>query len=97
MGQTLFGSYNPVHTGGPMQVSIAFAEQHAKGYPWKMTGTVRQEVFTAPWRVVVWNLPFAELPGELQRACFPLRRLQRGMVTPAVTLRSRMPSVKPVG
>ncbi|ECH4269098.1 DUF1615 domain-containing protein [Salmonella enterica] len=46
MGQTLFGSYNPVHTGGPMQVSIAFAEQHAKGYPWKMTGTVRQEVFT---------------------------------------------------
>ncbi len=46
MGQTLFGSLNPVHTGGPMQVSIAFAEQHAAGYPWKMTGTVRQEVFT---------------------------------------------------
>lgn len=46
MGQTLFGSYNPVHTGGPMQVSIAFAEQHAKGYPWNMAGTVRQEVFT---------------------------------------------------
>ncbi|EOE5403496.1 surface-exposed outer membrane lipoprotein YaiW [Salmonella enterica subsp. enterica serovar Braenderup] len=46
MGQTLFGSYNPVHTGGPMQVSIAFAEQHAKGYPWHMAGTVRQEVFT---------------------------------------------------
>lgn len=46
MGQTLFGSLNPVHTGGPMQVSIAFAEQHASGYPWKMAGTVRQEVFT---------------------------------------------------
>ncbi|WP_443020864.1 DUF1615 family protein, partial [Shigella flexneri] len=46
MGQTLFGSLNPVHTGGPMQVSIAFAEQHTKGYPWKMSGTVRQEVFT---------------------------------------------------
>jgi len=46
MGQTLFGSLNPVHTGGPMQVSIAFAEQHARGYPWKMEGTVRQEVFT---------------------------------------------------
>ncbi|WLI78726.1 DUF1615 domain-containing protein [Kosakonia sp. H02] len=46
MGQTLFGSFNPVRTGGPMQVSIAFAEQHTDGYPWEMKGTVRQEVFT---------------------------------------------------
>ncbi|POT58463.1 DUF1615 domain-containing protein [Citrobacter amalonaticus] len=46
MGQTLFGSLNPVHTGGPMQVSIAFAEQHTKGYPWQIEGTVRQEVFS---------------------------------------------------
>lgn len=44
MGQTLFGSLNPVHTGGPMQVSIAFAEQHASGYPWKMAGTVRRSI-----------------------------------------------------
>nr|VXZ88123.1 Protein of uncharacterised function (DUF1615) [Klebsiella pneumoniae] len=29
-----------------MQVSIAFAEQHTSGYPWKMNGTVRQEVFS---------------------------------------------------
>ena len=46
MGQTLFGSLNPVHTGGPMQVSIAFAEQHRSGYPWSIDGTVRQEVFS---------------------------------------------------
>ena len=46
MGQKLFGSLNPVHTGGPMQVSIAFAEQHTDGYPWKIDGTVRQEVFS---------------------------------------------------
>lgn len=46
MGQKLFGSLNPVHTGGPMQVSIAFAEQHTDGYPWKISGTVRQEVFS---------------------------------------------------
>lgn len=46
LGQTLFGSLNPVHTGGPMQVSIDFAEKHASGYPWKMDGSVRQEVFT---------------------------------------------------
>ena len=29
-----------------MQVSIAFAEQHTSGYPWKMNGTVRREVFS---------------------------------------------------
>ncbi|UJD93531.1 DUF1615 domain-containing protein [Lelliottia amnigena] len=46
MGQTLFGSLNPVHTGGPMQVSIDFAEKHTNGYPWKIDGTVRQEVFS---------------------------------------------------
>lgn len=46
MGQTLFGNLNPVHTGGPMQVSIAFAEAHTRGYPWKREGTVRQEVFS---------------------------------------------------
>lgn len=46
MGQTLFGNLNPVHTGGPMQVSIAFAEQNAKGYPYKIDGSIRHEVFS---------------------------------------------------
>ncbi|WP_312688922.1 DUF1615 domain-containing protein [Kosakonia sp.] len=46
MGQKLFGSLNPVRTGGPMQISVAFAQQHTDGYPWEMQGTVRQEVFT---------------------------------------------------
>ncbi|EKY3193348.1 DUF1615 domain-containing protein [Cronobacter turicensis] len=46
LGQTLFGNLNPVHTGGPMQVSIAFAEQHERGYPYDIDGTLRQEVFT---------------------------------------------------
>jgi len=46
MGQTLFGNLNPVHTGGPMQVSIAFAEAHASGYPYTPDGSVRREVFS---------------------------------------------------
>jgi len=46
MGRTLFGGFNPVHTAGPMQVSIEFAEQHAKGYPYPVSGTIRHEVFT---------------------------------------------------
>ena len=46
MRQTLFGNFNPVHTGGPMQVSIAFAEKQAKNYPYPVSGTIRQEVFS---------------------------------------------------
>jgi hypothetical protein len=48
LGGRLFGSLNPVRTGGPMQVSIAYAEQHAgsKRYPYPMSGSVREEVFT---------------------------------------------------
>ena len=46
MGGKLFGGFNPVHTGGPMQVSIAFAEQHADGYPYPLDGSIRREVFS---------------------------------------------------
>ncbi|MBH3407771.1 DUF1615 domain-containing protein [Pseudomonas glycinae] len=46
MGRTLFSGFNPVHTGGPMQVSIEFAEKHAKDYPYPMDGTIRREVFS---------------------------------------------------
>lgn len=48
LGERLFGSLNPVRTGGPMQVSIAFAEEHAKAkrYPYPAPGSIREEVFT---------------------------------------------------
>lgn len=46
MGRTLFGGFNPVHTAGPMQVSIEFAEQQAKHYPYPVEGSIRHEVFT---------------------------------------------------
>ena len=46
MGRTLFGGFNPVHTGGPMQVSIDFAEQQARNYPYPVDGTIRHEVFS---------------------------------------------------
>ena len=47
-GQKLLADYNPVHTAGPMQVSIEFAEQHAleKPYPYPIISSVRDEVFT---------------------------------------------------
>jgi Protein of unknown function (DUF1615) len=48
LGKTLFADLNPVRTGGPMQVSIAYAEQHAddKRYPYPIATTVRDEVFS---------------------------------------------------
>jgi hypothetical protein len=47
LGRRLFADLNPVRTGGPMQVSIAFAEAHVKttNYPYPFTDA-RREVFT---------------------------------------------------
>ena len=48
IGKRLLARANPVRTGGPMQVSIAFAEAHAKErpYPYTVDGSIRHEVFT---------------------------------------------------
>jgi hypothetical protein len=48
LGRQLFGDLNPVRTGGPMQVGIAFAESHVKEnpYPYPLADGVRREVFT---------------------------------------------------
>lgn len=43
LGKTLLGGLNPVHTGGPMQVSIDFAEKHARDYPYSHDGSIRQK------------------------------------------------------
>ena len=47
-GRQFFANQNPVHTGGPMQVSVDFAEQYLKvrDYPYPMPKKVRDEVFT---------------------------------------------------
>ena len=51
-GKLLLSGYNPVRTGGPMQVSIAFAQEHAKEKPYgvalsrELGGDLRNAVFT---------------------------------------------------
>lgn len=47
-GRKLLADYNPVHTAGPMQVSIDFAEEQVreKRYPYPVAETLRDEVFT---------------------------------------------------
>jgi len=46
LGKRLFADFNPVQTGGPMQVNIEFAEARAVDYPYPIAGSVRDEVFT---------------------------------------------------
>ena len=46
LGKRLFADYNPVQTGGPMQVGIPFAEANASRYPYPVEGSIRDEVFT---------------------------------------------------
>ena len=46
LGRRLLAGHNPVQTGGPMQVSIPFAEAHAGDYPYPVAGSIRREVFT---------------------------------------------------
>ena len=51
-GKTLLAGYNPVRTGGPMQVSVAFARDHVREKPYGATlvrdlgGDLREAVFT---------------------------------------------------
>lgn len=48
LGQRLFARWNPVRTGGPMQVAIEFAEAHARqrSYPYPIAESIRHEVFS---------------------------------------------------
>jgi hypothetical protein len=47
-GNKLLADYNPVRTGGPMQVSSSFAAAYManKPYPYALSGSVRNELFT---------------------------------------------------
>ena len=48
LGKSLFGEQNPVRSGGPMQVNIAFAQAYAAAhrYPFGAGASMRDEVFT---------------------------------------------------
>ncbi len=48
LGRRFLADHNPVRTGGPMQVSVAFAQAHVqtRRYPYEVRDSIRQEVFT---------------------------------------------------
>jgi hypothetical protein len=64
LGRQLFGTLNPVHTGGPMQVAIAFAERNARGYPYPRAGSIRQEVFSRRGGVYYGTLHLLGYPAS---------------------------------
>lgn len=64
MGRRLFGGLNPVHTGGSMQVDIAFAQAHADGYPYPVAESIRREVFTRRGGVYFGTLHLLGYPAD---------------------------------
>jgi hypothetical protein len=48
LARTFVADRNPVRTGGPMQVSVAFAQAHAAvhPYPYSRSASIREEVFS---------------------------------------------------
>jgi hypothetical protein len=48
LGRTLFASWNPIRTRGPMQVNVAFAKTFAGShpYPYPVEVSIAEEVFT---------------------------------------------------
>src|SRR6478609_1543090 len=72
LGQRFFAGYNPVRTGGPMQVSIEFAESQiqSRSYPYRMTGSVRDEVFTRRGGLYFGIAHLLDYPAHYEQAIY---------------------------
>ena len=72
LGSRLLADDNPVRTAGPMQVSIAFAEQQARArpYPWPQEGSVRHQVFTRRGGLYFGAAHLLDYPAPYDRPLF---------------------------
>ncbi|MDD2667052.1 MAG: DUF1615 domain-containing protein [Zoogloea sp.] len=71
-GKSLLGGYNPVRTGGPMQVSVAFAEDQVKekAYPYPRRGSIRNEVFSRRGGVYFGTAILLDYPAPYTKPLF---------------------------
>jgi hypothetical protein len=72
LGSRLLANANPVHTGGPMQVSIPFAESFSRSheYPYPVAGSIRHEVFTRRGGVYFGVAHLLAYPASYDKALY---------------------------
>jgi hypothetical protein len=71
-GKSLFADRNPVKTGGPMQVSVAFAEAFAaeNPYPYPVADSIRHEVFSRRGGVYFGVAHLLDYPASYPRMLY---------------------------
>jgi hypothetical protein len=71
-GRQLLADYNPVRTGGPMQVSIGFAEQQVqeRHYPYPIAHALRDELFTRRGGVYFGSAMLLDYPAPYDQVMY---------------------------
>lgn len=67
-----FNMHNPIRTGGPMQVSVEFAESHVRAwpYPYARRSSVRNEVFTRKGGVYFGTAILMQYPAPYSKMIY---------------------------
>lgn len=80
LGRQLLADYNPVHTGGPMQVSVSFAEQQIRErpYPYPMARALRDEVFARRGGVYFGSAMLLDYPAPYDDLIYRLADYNAG-------------------